>query len=128
MKKILSTCVLITCLSCINTNYNGKKNFKEEHIVAEVDERTDSLKKIFKPVMQNANSLRIIMKGYWNDTIQMMDSLFPKDKVDHNGIQPYNNGFPPGRFIFKKYKATKYHIRMEYIYSEEYFTSYKDNY
>jgi hypothetical protein len=128
MKISILVFIIVNCISCFsNTNY-GVKVPKEEHIVVEVNEKTDSLTKVFRPNMKNINSLRIIMKGNWNDTINLMDSLMPAKTVDHNGVQQYSDDRIPTRWSFKKYKATKYYIKLEYIFSEEYFTSYKDNY
>jgi hypothetical protein len=115
--------------SCAQKKNNSTNNhLKEEHIVLEIDEKTDSISKVFKATMKNANSSRFIIKGYWNDTVMIMNTLMPKQKIDHNGIDEYHNDNPPIRWSFKKYKATKYRIRVEVVYYEAYFESYKDNY
>jgi hypothetical protein len=130
MKTIIK---LIPCflyqLSCMQEKHHSTNNYlKEEHIVLEIDEKTDSISKVFKATMKNANSSRFIIKGYWNDTVMIMNTLMPKQKIDHNGIDEYHNDNPPIRWSFKKYKATKYHIRYEVVFYQKYFESYKDNY
>jgi hypothetical protein len=128
MKGIIIFITILACISCIGLTNNVNKGPKEERIVIEITEKTDSLYKKFKPKLKTANSLRVIMKGRWNDTIMMHDAFLPADTVEHNTIQPYTDQFPPSWTNFNKYKATKYYIRIEYIFSEAYFTSYKDNY
>jgi hypothetical protein len=128
MKTVFIISTIVFSLSCLGIHSDNKSKPKEERVVIEIDEKTDSLYKKFKPKLKTANSLRIIMQGRWNDTIMLKGAILPADTVEHNGIQPYTNQHPPSWNSFNKLKATKYHIRIEYIFSEEYFTSYKDNY
>jgi hypothetical protein len=92
--------MLIACFlykgSCIRaSNSQFSKSIKEEHFVVEIDEKTDSIYKVFKPTIKNPNSSRIIMKGHWNDTVNMMHTLMAKNSVDHNGVDAYYSSNPP---------------------------------
>jgi hypothetical protein len=128
MKLLLLLFSFFYAFSCPQKNSSNYNKEEEEHFVIDIDEKTDSIYKVFKPTIKNVNSSRIIIKGYWNDTVNMMHTLMAKNTVDHNGVDAYYSSNPPIYWTFKKYKATKYHIRYEVVFYQKYFESYKDNY
>jgi hypothetical protein len=117
LQKLIPFLFLLLSIGC--RNKESFKREKDEHIVIEIDENTDSVYRVFKPTIQNVQSSRVSMKGYWNDTILSMNSPLPKDTVDNGGIDVYHPSMPVMWWSFKKYKATKYHIRFEVIFSQE---------
>jgi uncharacterized ParB-like nuclease family protein len=124
MKIFLLLLSLYYSVACVNVQPNPPQ---EERQFIDIDERTDSITKVFKPEKIQAYKLTVKMSGYWNDTMIIKGRLVPKDSINNTSTQEYYNGFGGGRWTFKKYKATKYHIRLEYIFSEDYFEGYKNN-
>jgi hypothetical protein len=119
--------LLMYILLYINCNYTTHSNPREERILIEIDERTDSLSKFIYPTKTNPHKMTVKMFGVWNDTVIIMNTLLAKDSINNTSTQEYSLGGPGTHWNFKKYKATKYRIRLEVIYSEDFFEGYQKN-
>jgi hypothetical protein len=125
MKLLFIIFILSACVACNQLKHNN--NPGDEHILIDIDEKTDTLSKYIYPSKITPHMITIKMFGVWNDTVILGNKLAPKDSVNNISRQEYYLGMPGINWSFRKYKATRYRIRFEVIFSEDYFEGSKDN-